>query len=201
MTSSLAQDAKLAWRGLVRSPTFTLVAVLALALGIGANTTLFSVVNAVLLRPLPYERSEDLMRVWSAWTQFPRGGVSEPEFYDYREIDSIESIGAFIFPHDATLAVEGGEPEPVKRTFVTASFFRVLGARALHGRIFAPEENDPGKGEVAVVSYALWQRRFAGDPDSRWPHHPRRGEGHDRRRHHAAVVPIPRGDRGPLASR
>ncbi len=81
------------------------------------------------------------------------------------EIDSIESIGAFIFPHDATLAVEGGEPEPVKRTFVTASFFQVLGARALHGRTLAPEENNPGKGDVAVVSYGLWQRRFAGDPD------------------------------------
>jgi hypothetical protein len=62
------------------------------------------VVNAVLLSPLPYERSEDLVRIWSSWTQFPRGGVSEPEYYDYRASDSIESIGAFIFPHDATLA-------------------------------------------------------------------------------------------------
>jgi predicted permease len=162
--SMIGQDAKFAWRGLYRSPTFTAVALVALALGIGANTAIFSVVNAVLLSPLPYERSEDLVRIWSAWTRFPRGGVSEPEYYDYQEIDSLESIGAFIFPHDATLAVEGGEPEPVKRTFVTASLFQVLGARAAHGRTFDAGENEPGKGDVVVLSHGLWQRKFAGDP-------------------------------------
>ncbi len=164
METSVGQDAKLAWRALVRSPTFTIVAVLALALGIGANTAIFSVVNAVLLRPLPYERSEDLVRVWSTWTRFPRGGVSEPEYFDYQEIDSIESMGAFLYTHDATLAVEGGEPEPVKRTFVTASLFQTLSARALHGRTFEKEENDPGKGDVVILSHGLWQRRFGGDP-------------------------------------
>ncbi|HEY7820180.1 MAG TPA: ABC transporter permease, partial [Vicinamibacteria bacterium] len=161
----IGQDVKLAWRGLRRSPTFTIVAVLALALGIGANTAIFSVVNAVLLRPLPYERSEDLVRIWSAWTNFPKGGVSEPEYYDYQDIDSLESIGAFLFVHDATLAVEGGEPEPVKRTFVTASFFRVLGVQALHGRTFEDEENERGKGDVVVLSHGLWQRRFGSDPE------------------------------------
>jgi putative ABC transport system permease protein len=155
---------KLAWRGLLRSPTFTVVAVLALALGIGANTAIFSVVNAVLLRPLPYERSEDLVRVWSTWTRFPKGGVSEPEYFDYQEIDSIESMGAFLYTHDATLSFEGEEPEPVKRTFVTASFFRVLGSQALHGRTFEEEENHPGKGDVVILSHGLWQRRFGGDP-------------------------------------
>jgi predicted permease len=164
MQSTIGQDVRIAWRGLYRSPTFTTVAVLALALGIGANSAIFSVVNAVLLSPLPYERSEDLVRIWSSWTQFPRGGVSEPEYYDYRACDSIESIGAFIFPHDATLAVEGGEPEPVKRTFVTASLFGVLGARALHGRTFEEQENRPGKGDVVVLSHGLWQRKFGADP-------------------------------------
>ena len=110
MQSTIGQDVKFAWRGLYRSPTFTAVAVLALALGIGANSAIFSVVNAVLLSPLPYDRSEDLVRIWSSWTQFPRGSVSEPEYYDYRESDSIEALAAFTFPHDATLAVEGGEP-------------------------------------------------------------------------------------------
>ena len=104
--STIGQDAKVAWRGLYRSPAFTAVAVLALALGIGANTAIFSVVNAVLLSPLPYERSSDLVRIWSSWTQFPRGSVSEPEYYDYKESDSIEALAAFTFPHDATLAVE-----------------------------------------------------------------------------------------------
>jgi putative ABC transport system permease protein len=160
----IGQDAKLAWRGLYRSPAFSAVAILALALGIGANTAIFSVVNAVLLSPLPYERSSELVRIWSAWIRFPKGGVSEPEYYDYREIDSIESIGAFIFPHDATLAVEASLPEPVKRTFVTASLFRVLGARALHGRTLQEEDNQPGKGDVVVLSHGLWQRKFAGDP-------------------------------------
>ncbi len=165
MESSVGQDAKLAWRGLLRSPAFTVVAVLALSLGIGANTAIFSVVNAVLLSPLPYERSEDLVRIWNNWTHFPKGGVSEPEYFDYQGIDSIESMGAFIYSHHATLAVEGGAPEPVKRTFVTASFFRVLGARALHGRTFEEEENAPGKGDVVVLSHGLWQRRFGGDPE------------------------------------
>ncbi|HJS74454.1 MAG TPA: ABC transporter permease, partial [Vicinamibacteria bacterium] len=164
LQSPIGQDAKLAWRGLLRSPGFTGIAVIALALGIGANTAIFSVVNAVLLRPLPYERSEDLVRIWSAWTNFPKGGVSEPEYYDYQEIDSLESVGAFLFVHDATLAVEGGEPEPVKRTFVTASFFRVLGVQALHGRTFEDEENEPGKGDVVLLSHGLWQRRFGSDP-------------------------------------
>ena len=160
----IGQDAKLALRGIYRSPAFTAVAVLALALGIGANTAIFSVVNAVLLSPLPYERSSDLVRIWSAWTQFPRGSVSEPELYDYGKSDSIESIGGFIFPHDAALAVDGGEPEAVKRTFVTASLFRVLRARALHGRTFEDEENEQGKGDVALLSHGLWQRKFASDP-------------------------------------
>jgi putative ABC transport system permease protein len=164
MRGMFGQDLKFAWRGLYGSPGFTAVALLALALGIGANSAIFSVVNAVLLSPLPYDRSEDLVRIWSSWTQFPQGGVSEPEYYDYHAGDSIESIGAFIFPHDATLAVEGGEPEPVKRTFVTASLFRVLGARALHGRTFQDEENQPGKGDVVVLSHGLWQRKFAADP-------------------------------------
>ncbi len=164
MRGTIGQDLKLAWRGLRGSPAFTAVAVTALALGIGANSAIFSVVNGVLLRPLPYERSEELVRIWSSWTQFPRGGVSEPEYYDYRSAGSIESIGAFIFPHDATLAIEGGEPEPVKRTYVTASLFRVLGARALHGRTFEEDENQPGKGDVVLLSHGLWQRKFAADP-------------------------------------
>jgi predicted permease len=164
MQSTIGQDAKTAWRGLYRSPAFTAVAVLALVLGIGANTAIFSVVNAVLLSPLPYERSSDLVRIWSSWTQFPRGSVSEPEYYDYEESDSIAALSAFTFPHDATLAVEGGEPEPVTRTFVTASLFRVLGARALHGRALEDQENQPGKGDVVVLSHGLWQRKFASDP-------------------------------------
>lgn len=162
--STIGHDVKTAWRGLYRSPTFTAVAVIALALGIGANTAIFSVVNAVLLNPLRYERSSDLVRIWSSWTQFPQGSVSEPEYYDYRESDSIEALAAFTFPHDATLAVEGGEPEPVTRTFVTASLFRVLGGRALHGRAFEDEENQTGKGDVVVLSHGLWQRKFASDP-------------------------------------
>ncbi|HEY7818333.1 MAG TPA: ABC transporter permease, partial [Vicinamibacteria bacterium] len=159
----MAQDVKLAVRGLVRAPTLTIVAVLALALGIGANTAIFSVVNAVLLRPLPYERSEDLVRVWSSWTRFPRGGVSEPEYYDYGAVDSLESA-VFVFAHDATLAVENSDPEPVKRISVTASFFQVLRAEPLHGRTFLPEENERGKGDVVVMSHGLWQRRFGSDP-------------------------------------
>ncbi len=162
--SMIGQDARLALRGLYRSPTFTAVAVLALALGIGANSAIFSVVNAVLLSPLPYERSENLVRIWSSWAEFPRGGVSEPEYYDYRGGDSLESIGAFIFPHNASLAVEGEEPEAVTRTLVTASLFRVLETPALHGRTLEEEENAPGKGGVAVLSHGLWQRRFASDP-------------------------------------
>jgi putative ABC transport system permease protein len=164
MQPMVGPDAKLALRGIYRSPGFTALTVLALALGIGANTAIFSVVNAVLLSPLPYERSSELVRIWSSRAHLPLGGVSEPEYYDYGKSESIESIGAFIFPHDASLAFEAGEPEPVKRTFVTASLFRVLRADALHGRTFEDEENEPGKGDVAVLSHGLWQRKFASDP-------------------------------------
>lgn len=165
MSGAASQDVKYAWRALRSSPTFTVVAMAALALGIGANTAIFSVVNAVLLSPLPYERSEDLVRIWSAWTQFPKGSVSEPELYDYRSgSQSLEEIAGFTFPHDAALAVEGGEPEAIQRTFVSASFFRVLGVSALHGRTFRDEENEPGNENVALLSYGLWERKFAGDP-------------------------------------
>jgi putative ABC transport system permease protein len=166
MLESLGRDLRQGWRALRSSPTFSVVAVAALALGIGANTAIFSVVDVVLLRPLPYIRTEDLVRIWSSWTQFPRGSVSEPEYYDYRSrCPSLEEIAAFTFPHDATLAVSEGEPEPVKRTFVAARLFRLLAVEALHGRTFRDEENEPGNENVAVLSHGLWKRKFASDPD------------------------------------
>jgi putative ABC transport system permease protein len=163
---SFTQDARYAARALTRSPAFSLVALLALTVGIGGNTAIFSVVNAVLLRPLPYPEPERLVRFWESnpargWPAF---AVSAPNFADWRQQQSVcEQLAAYEF---STLNFTGsGEPERVAALSVTANFFSVLGVSPAHGRTFLPEEEQAGRNRVAILGDGLWRRRFGGDPN------------------------------------
>ncbi len=163
---TLWQDLRYGARQLARSPGFTVVAVLTLALGIGANTAIFSVVNAVLLRPLPHPEPERLTMVWldnrnEGW---PEDLTSYPTYLDWRSQNrSFEDLAAFT-PSEASLSGDG-EPERVRSAVVSASYFSVLRVQPAQGRVFRPEEEVPGAEPVVVLSAGLWQRRFAGRPD------------------------------------
>lgn len=165
--SGFLQDLRFSLRALARNPGFTAVALLTLALGIGASTTIFSVVNTVLLRPLPYEGSERIVQLFErnlerGWIWYP---VSPANFKDWRDgAQSFEGLAAYALYTDTGYNLTGGaEPERVTTTAVTAGFFDVFGTPALLGRTFRPEEDEPGQGRVVVLSYGLWQRRFGGE--------------------------------------
>lgn len=162
------RDLRYAFRSLGKRPGFTVVVAGTLALGIGANTAIFSVVNAVLLRPLPYSDAERLVMVWGTDRErdVSETRVSYPDFRDWREgSKSFEDLGAFWALPNTDVNLTGGiEPERVPVARVTAGYFKILGVRFTHGRGFRPEENRVGNHRVAVLSHGLWQRRFAGDP-------------------------------------
>jgi putative ABC transport system permease protein len=163
---SFWQDLRYGARMLLKKPGFTLIAVITLALGIGANTAIFSAVNAVLLRPLPYERPERLMALYTAEPAlgYPRTGLSEAEFVRLRqENQSFAEIAGWYWFGKTTLRGVS-EPENVTALFCTANFFRTLGVKVAVGRDFNAEEELAGKNNVAVLSHAFWQRKFAGDP-------------------------------------
>jgi putative ABC transport system permease protein len=159
----MLNDLRYAVRQLRKSPGFTTAAVLTLALGIGANTAIFSVVYAVLLRPLPYREPERLVQLYE--TGLRAGGsrdwVSFPNFLDWRRQNQVfEDVAAYRY-WPTTIAGEG-TPETVLGLQVTSGLFSVLGVHPSLGRTFLPEEDQPGKGNVAILSYNLWQRRFGG---------------------------------------
>ncbi|WP_237078222.1 ABC transporter permease [Myxococcus xanthus] len=163
MTMTLGQDLRFALRRLRGSPTFTLVAVATLALGIGANVSIFSVVNAVLLRPLPMHDDASLVRVYSQRMQGP-GPTSVLDFMDLREQSrTLKGLSA-VAPVAMTLAADSADtsPEKVQAGMVTGDFFSMLGARVHLGRALHPDDVRPGAPKVAVISHALWQRRFGG---------------------------------------
>ena len=162
----MIKEIQFALRGLLKKPAFTAIAVATLALGIGANTAIFSVVNAVLLRPLPLNEPERLMTFWHS---VPARGLRHMDLNDalfayYRErTRTFESLAAF---EDNEFALTGGgEPEVVPGAVVTFNYFNVLGREPLHGRTFTPQEDTPGHNTVAILSYSLWQRRFGGNPN------------------------------------
>jgi putative ABC transport system permease protein len=151
---------------LAKNPGFTAVAVLTLALGIGANTAIFSVVNAVLLRPLPYQEAGRLVVVWE---QNPERGwyqniVSTANFVDWRKQNHVFAAMAAGDPQKVFNLTGMGNPEEVWGEQVTTNLFELLGVRPLKGRDFLPEEDKPGGPRVAVLSHGLWQRRYGGDP-------------------------------------
>src|SRR5262245_33842376 len=165
MEEEMFQDLRYGARMLLRKPGFTLVAVLTLSLGIGANTAIFSVVNATMLRPLPYSEPERLVQVWETKPRANRWSdwVSYPDFRDWREQNTVfDEIGAC-----RTLAFNltgGDSPESLAGAYVSASLFTVLGVKPILGRTFLDEEDRPGANRVAVISHGLWRRRFGADP-------------------------------------
>jgi putative ABC transport system permease protein len=162
---TLAQDLRYGLRMLARSPGLTVTAALALALGIGANTAIFSVVDAVLLRPLPYDDPDRLVMVWNRYPKMnlQRAAVSGPDFVERRDENHVfEQVAAFI---DGNLNLtSAGEPERLRAVRASASLFPLLGVRPALGRTFLTEEDRPGSSQVAVVSHGLWTRRFGSDP-------------------------------------
>jgi putative ABC transport system permease protein len=160
---SLARDAREAVRRLGRTPGFTLIALVTLALGIGANTALFSVVHAVLLQALPFREPDRLYSVWSRHTSTDRYPFQLPEFCDYRDQNrTMEDLAGFA-GWSGTLTGEG-EAERLPGIRVSDNFFELLGARAVVGRTLVPGDDTPGREKVAVLSHGLWQRRFGEDP-------------------------------------
>jgi putative ABC transport system permease protein len=164
----LLRDLRYGIRSLAKAPAFTLAVVLVLALGIGATLAVFGVLNAVLLRPLPYVQPERVVQVFET---FPlaggsegSGSVSYPNFRDWRERSrSFEELAVAGWPADLTLQ-GAGEPERVSSAAVGASLFRVLGTPPLLGRTFGPGEDEPGAAPVAVLGEDLWRSRFGADP-------------------------------------
>ena len=160
------RDIRFALRGLAKKPAFTVIAVLTLALGIGANTAIFSVVNAVLLRPLAIK---DPDRVMTFWHSAPSKGLQHMDLNDamfayYRgRTRTFESLAAFESGEFSLTG--GGEPESVAGAIVTFDYFNVLGREPLHGRTFTAQEDTPGNNHVVLLSYGLWQRRFGGNPN------------------------------------
>ena len=165
MLETLWHDLRYGFRMLLKKPGFTIIAVATLALGIGASTAIFSVVNGVLLRPLPYKDAERIVTVWqrNASRGTERDGVSPPNFLDYKERNQVFEVMAALRPYGLDYTGEG-EPETFQSWLVTEGFFQILGVGALHGRTFLPEEYQPGREGVVVMSHGLWQRRFGSDP-------------------------------------
>jgi putative ABC transport system permease protein len=162
------QDVRYGARMLLKKPGFTLIAVLTLALGIGANTAIFSVVNAVLLRPLPYSESERLMQIFlnNPETASGRGGYGNADFQALRERNqSFEKIAA-ISPGNRFSLTGGGAPEQVVGAVVTAEFFDMLGARPQRGRTFLAGEDKPGSPRAVVISHGFWEKYLSSNPDA-----------------------------------
>ena len=163
---TIRKDITYGARMLIKSPGFTVVAVLALTLGIGANTAIFSVVNSVLLRPLPFNDPSRLMQLWEAKASKGRNEIpaSYPNFADWRDQNHVfEHLVAYA---DWSFNLTGtGEPERIRSAIVSPTFFSALGINPIRGRVFLPGEDASGKDLIAVISESLWQRRFGSDPN------------------------------------
>ena len=164
---TLLQDIRIATRMMMKNPGFSLVVVLTLALGIGANTAIFSVVNAVLLRPLAYKDSTALVKIWGKLDKegISRLWFSEPEYWDLHDRNqSFSELGAYSLGDSANLTSSDSPPVQVSTPAATATLFQLLGVQTALGRIFTVDEDQPGRNHVAVLSFALWKSQFGGDP-------------------------------------
>src|SRR4029079_2605710 len=168
---SLFRDVRYGVRMLLKHKGFTAVAIIALALGVGANTAIFSLVNGVLLRPLPFPNSD---RIIYFEGKNPAAGITDSnisylDFTDWSQQTDLFASTAAYWTGNADLSGDGAEPEAVPRAGVTTGFFSVLGVQPVLGRPFVPEDDKPatfneGRGTVAIISHGLWKRRFGSDP-------------------------------------
>jgi predicted permease len=161
--SMLWQDVRYAWRTLRKSPGFTAVAVVTLALAIGANTALFSVVNGVLLNPLPYPHPEELVRLHESKVNFATGSISYPNFRDWQREN--RTFAAMALSRGSSVNLTGiGEPERINIQFLTSDFFSILGVKPVSGRLFATGEDEIGRAPIALASEGFWKRKLGGTP-------------------------------------
>src|SRR5689334_12524966 len=164
--STLLQDLRYGARMLTKKPGFTIVAIVTLALGIGANTTIFSFVNGILLRSLPYPQPDRLVLIDETAPQ--RGmasmGVSFPNFLDWRERNRVfEDVATYT---SSSVSLSGsGEPEQLRGAAISQGLLEILRVAPILGRTFTAEEDRPNQEMVVILSYGLWQRRFGGDPN------------------------------------
>ncbi|HVY72237.1 MAG TPA: ABC transporter permease [Verrucomicrobiae bacterium] len=156
-------DLKFALRQLLKNPGFTATAVITLALGIGANTAIFSIIYGVLLKPLPYPNPGQLVRVYESNADTPRFPMSAGDFQDYREQNKTLASLALYTRQDLELTMDD-RPELLSALRITSGFFSTLGTQPMLGREFRREDETPGNHHVAILSHSLWQRRFNGDP-------------------------------------
>src|SRR5437016_1209729 len=162
------QDVRYGIRVVIRSPGFLVAAVVSLALGIGANATIFTMINTVFLQPLPVEKPAELMYVYgtdASNTQSLFGAflpVSYPNYIDYKnQNDVFSALAVYSFPNAVSAAAAGEKPAPVNVQLVSGNYFSVLGVKAASGRTFLPEEDvDAGTSAVVVLHYRYWERRF-----------------------------------------
>jgi putative ABC transport system permease protein len=162
----MLQDLRFALRIFRKRPGFTLAVVLALGLGIGAASAMFSVINGVLLRPLPFPRSERLVNVWETNLKrnFPKFVVAPANYYDWRAQNQVfSSLGAYL-PNTFNLGSNANEPERYTGAICDRGFFDTLAIQPLMGRVLSEEEEQAGKDGVVILSYGTWKQRFAGDP-------------------------------------
>ena len=160
---TLLQDIRYGIHMIAKSPGFAVIAILTLALGIGANTALFSVVNGVLLNPLPYQQPDRLVAIYAKSKQFSRSSISYPNFLDWvRDQRSFSSMAAF--REDDYNLTGMGEPERMEAEMVSADFFSLLGVKPVAGRLFRPEEDQVGAQPVALISGGFWKRKFGSSP-------------------------------------
>ena len=162
---TLWQDLRFGLRMLAKSPGFTIVAVLTLGLGIGANTALFSVVNGVLLNPLPYPHPEELVTVHASKPNFSEGSISYPNFRDWQRDN--KTLAALAVARGTGYSLTGmGDAEEMRAELVSSDFFTLLGVKPVIGRLFAPHEDEIGREPLVIISEGFWQRKFGSRPDA-----------------------------------
>ncbi len=158
---TLFKDIRYGVRSLLKRPGFTAIAVITLALGIGANTAIFSIVNAVLLRALPFPEADHLVMVWedASFAGFPRNTPAPANYADLKAQNNVFEEMAAMDTRSFNLTGDG-EPEKIEAFGVTANFFPLLGVNPVLGRPFLPEEDKPGVNKVVVINHSLWQQRY-----------------------------------------
>jgi predicted permease len=165
MMQNVWQDVRYGLRTLGKNPGFAAISILTLALGIGANTALFSIVNGVLLNPMPYEQPDRLVALYSRTAEFTHSSISYPNFLDWREGNKTFTALAAFRPDNLNLTGMG-DAERLKAEMISATFFPILGVKPIAGRLFTEQEDQVGAAPVALISEGLWKRKFGASPDT-----------------------------------